>query len=94
MRQVVEPDAIELADAARATLATRRDAEELRSLGAYQPGQNEAFDRALALGERLDVWARQRPDERSDLATARGDLREALTPPAPPRPVARARRTR
>lgn len=94
MRQVAEPDAIELADAARATLATRRDAQELRSLGAYQPGQNEAFDRALALGERLDDWARQRPDERSDLATARSELREALTPPAPARAVPRSRRTR
>lgn len=93
MRQVADPASVELADAARATLATRRDAEELRSLGAYQPGQNEAFDRALALGQRLDIWARQRPDERSDLETARSDLREALTPPAPaPRPANRLRR--
>jgi len=58
-RAVSTPEARELAERARAALAARRDVEELRSLGAYQPGQNKQQDEALATGTRLDGWMRQ-----------------------------------
>jgi flagellum-specific ATP synthase len=73
-RQVSTPAALALAQAARSTLATRREIEELRSLGAYVAGANPAHDRVLALGEQLDDWARQDPEERSDMNTTRQAL--------------------
>ncbi len=63
--QVTAPAAQEQAQRARSLLATRREAEELRSLGAYIPGHNPAYDQAVALGKKLDEWMRQRPDERT-----------------------------
>ena len=62
-RRVARPEAIALADRARVTLAMRRQAMELQALGAYVPGANPELDRALAVGQRLDAWTRQRPDE-------------------------------
>ncbi|MBL4688145.1 MAG: FliI/YscN family ATPase [Nannocystaceae bacterium] len=95
MRQVASPEAVALADRTRAALAERRDVEDLRSLGAYQPGQNEAFDRALAVGERFDTWARQSPDESCDRQTALAQLEQVLAPPAPPATTAnRGRRVK
>jgi flagellum-specific ATP synthase len=50
-----------LAQGAREQLARRRQALELQSLGAYHPGANPTLDQALAVGEKLDAWARQPP---------------------------------
>jgi flagellum-specific ATP synthase len=61
-RNVTQPAQRELADKARGALAARRDVEELRSLGAYQPGQNKQQDEALATGVRLDGWMRQKEE--------------------------------
>ena len=54
-----------LARRVRALMATRREAEELRSLGAYVAGANPAFDEALTLGAKLDAWLRQEANERA-----------------------------
>ncbi len=62
-RRVATPSACALAERARVTLATRRQVQELQALGAHVPGANPAHDRALVTGQRLDGWARQRPDE-------------------------------
>ncbi len=62
-RRVATPEACAVADRARAALALRRQAMELQALGAYVPGSNPELDRALATGQRLDAWTRQRPDE-------------------------------
>ena len=35
--------------------------QELQALGAYTPGANASLDDALAIGERIDTWARQAP---------------------------------
>jgi FliI/YscN family ATPase len=72
-RKVSTPVMLQLATRARDTLARRRQAQELQSLGAYNVGANPMFDTALAIGEKLDGWARQTPHERSTHdATVRG----------------------
>ncbi|HEX3765011.1 MAG TPA: FliI/YscN family ATPase [Kofleriaceae bacterium] len=72
-RRVSTPAMLQLASRTRELLARRRQAQELQALGAYTPGANPALDTALALGERIDAWARQAPDEPSPHdATVRG----------------------
>ena len=72
-RRVSTPAMLQFATRARDQLSRRRQAQELQSLGAYTAGTNPAFDTALALGERLDTWARQAPHEPSTHdATIRG----------------------
>jgi flagellum-specific ATP synthase len=72
-RRVSTPVMLHLATRARELLARRRQAQELQALGAYTAGANPTFDTALALGERIDAWARQAPHERSTHdATVRG----------------------
>ena len=78
MRQVCDDDALTLANQARSALAQRSEVEDLRRLGAYQPGQNAEFDRVMELGVRLDGWARQTPEEHSDRASALQSLASAL----------------
>jgi FliI/YscN family ATPase len=62
-RRVVPAAKVKLANAARGVLARRKQVAELQALGAYNPGTNAQLDTALALGDRLDAWARQAPDE-------------------------------
>ena len=82
-RQVTSSDVQALAVRARAVLAKRREAEELRSLGAYVPGASSDYDEALLLGGALDVWLRQSSDEKSELETTLAGLRAALVLPTP-----------
>lgn len=49
-----------LMEKGRGMLATRREVDELKSLGAYVPGTNATNDEALALGARFDTWAKQK----------------------------------
>jgi flagellum-specific ATP synthase len=77
-RRVATPEAIAIADRARAVLATRRQAMELQALGAYVPGSNAELDRALAVGQRLDAWNRQAPDETSAWSESLRRLAAAL----------------
>jgi flagellum-specific ATP synthase len=62
---------------ARGILASRREVEELKSLGAYTAGANPAHDEALALGARLDGWSAQASDERSSLTDTFASLAKA-----------------
>jgi flagellum-specific ATP synthase len=66
-----------LASATRRVLAVRKEAEDLRSLGAYVPGQNPAFDDALERGRKLDAWAQQ-GDERVPVQTTLSLLRQLV----------------
>jgi flagellar biosynthesis/type III secretory pathway ATPase len=64
---------LHLAMRVRDQLSRRRQAQELQALGAYTAGANAMLDTALALGERIDAWARQAPHEPSTQdATLRG----------------------
>jgi flagellum-specific ATP synthase len=49
----------QLMQKARTLLSLKREAEELRSLGAYTPGVNPSYDRALQLGVKVEHWSRQ-----------------------------------
>ena len=72
-RKVASSTMLALASAARDQLARRRQAQELQALGAYTQGANAMLDRALAIGDRIDQWARQTPHEATDIeATVRG----------------------
>ena len=71
-----------LARRARAMLATRREAEELRSLGAYVPGANPTYDLALSVGVKLDDWMRQEPDEKATFEASVAELTRLLPPAA------------
>ena len=79
-RQVTELPAHDLMQRAREGLAQRKLVQELQSLGAYTPGTNAGYDQSLALGKRLDEWARQGPDTRSDYETTMARLAAALEP--------------
>jgi flagellum-specific ATP synthase len=68
----------QLASSARGMLARRHQAQELQALGAYNPGANPALDTALAIGERFDTWAKQTPQERSDIESTIRGLASAL----------------
>jgi flagellum-specific ATP synthase len=72
-RRVSTPVMLHLSMRVREQLSRRRQAQELQALGAYTAGANQVLDTALALGERIDGWARQAPHERSTHdATVRG----------------------
>lgn len=77
-RRVASATTLALATRARDQLSRRRQAQELQALGAYSPGANAVLDTALAVGERIDGWARQRPDERSHVETTLRGLAAAV----------------
>jgi flagellum-specific ATP synthase len=78
VRQVTTPDAQQLMTQARTVLATQKEVDELRSLGAYVPGTNPVFDQAVAIGGRIARWARQSPSECASYAEAMGALNAAV----------------
>jgi len=80
--RVTTPEVQMLARRARAMLATRREAEELRSLGAYVPGANPTYDLALSVGVKLDDWMRQEPDEKATFEASVAELTRLLPAPA------------
>ena len=80
--RVTSGEVQQVARRARGLLALRKEAEELRSLGAYVPGANPAYDEALAFGGRFDQWSRQELSERSGLDPAVAGLARILQPVA------------
>ena len=64
---VCSEEELRVASTARALLSDFREAEELRSLGAYTPGQSQKYDRALERGPRLLEWTAQHHDHISRL---------------------------
>ncbi|HTE55978.1 MAG TPA: FliI/YscN family ATPase [Kofleriaceae bacterium] len=79
-RQVTDKTAHDLMQRAREALSQRKLVQELQSLGAYTPGTNPGYDQSLSTGRRLDEWARQAPDVRSDYSTTMTRLTAALEP--------------
>ncbi len=73
-RAVIDGVSQQLVQKARTVMARRREAEDLRSLGAYVAGSNPAFDEALALAGPLDGWLRQASHETVDYATGMRSL--------------------
>ena len=84
MGQVIEPDHKEDAARFRELLASARAAEDLRSLGAYEPGASARHDQALQIAPALREFIAQRPDERAGLEQTRAQLTELLEADASP----------
>ena len=82
-RRVASPELTALAIRCREALARRKQALELRALGAYVPGANPAFDRALVVGEQIDEWARQLPEHAASYPETLRGLAAALSEGAP-----------
>jgi flagellum-specific ATP synthase len=59
MSEVVTAGHMEIASAARRTLAVLQRNRQMVDLGAYEPGSNHELDRALAVREALEAWLRQ-----------------------------------
>lgn len=76
--RVADADAQKLMERARSILSTRKEVEEMRSLGAYVAGAYAPHDEAVAVGDKLDQWARQRTGEHTDYTEMLGRLRSAL----------------
>jgi flagellum-specific ATP synthase len=79
MSDIVPDELIQLAAEARDILATYREAEDLITIGAYKPGQNQRVDRAVAVIEHLNAFLRQRSDTKSPLEESWGQLKGLLT---------------
>ena len=77
-RRVASATILAFATRSRDQLARRKQAQELQALGAYTPGVNPVLDGALAIGDRIDSWARQTPHEASDFDTTVRSLGAAL----------------
>jgi len=77
-RRVAGAATTALASRAREVLAQRKQAHELQALGAYTVGVNKDLDHALALGIRIDAWARQTPEQASTHELALAGLTAAL----------------
>ncbi len=88
---VATKEQLALAAKARGILAMEKDTQELKSLGAYVPGQNPAADAAVEIGARIGEWSRQASDEASTAAEALTKLQALLNKPvsAPARGGAR-----
>jgi flagellum-specific ATP synthase len=78
LTKVTNRDQQAVITAARRLLSARKEAEELRSLGAYTPGVHPPYDQALAFGDRFDRWAQQRNDERTGYDQTMGSLVGAI----------------
>jgi len=77
-RRVAGAATTALASRAREVLAQRKQAHELQALGAYTVGVNKDLDHALAVGVRIDAWARQTPEQASTHELALAGLTAAL----------------
>jgi flagellum-specific ATP synthase len=83
-RRVAAADLTALATRCREVLFRRKQALELQALGAFMPGSNPSLDRALALGARVDEWARQAPEHPSTYRDTVGSLLAAMQEAALP----------
>lgn len=68
--KVTTPEQRAGAAKARAALATLREVEELRSLGAYVPGAQPELDREVDRAQRILAYCRQGTHERTSLSEA------------------------
>ncbi len=79
MRDIVEPQHLQLSARVREVLATYREAEDLVNIGAYAPGSNSRIDFALGRIEAVNRFLRQGMNEGVDLEASLLEL-QALFP--------------
>jgi len=82
-RDLLNPEQITLAAAAREHLAVYRRNQDLINIGAYPAGSNPAIDQAIALHEPLAKFLRQGITEGFATAQSWPMLSQTLAPPAP-----------
>lgn len=78
MSDIVPPEVVSLAEQSRDILATYREAEDLITIGAYKPGQNQRVDRAVTLIDGLNAFLKQKSTERCGLEESWKALAEVL----------------
>lgn len=64
MTDIVQPELVEFASHTRDMLATYREAEDLITIGAYKPGQNQNLDQAVSLNKPLTEFLTQKPKDK------------------------------
>ncbi len=79
MRNVISQSARGHSERARAALAIHTEAEDLISIGAYQPGKHAPTDEAIRLEPALRRFLCQEPSSSVDLDQSFADLAEALS---------------
>ena len=80
MNDVVSPEHQRLAQQFRAVLQDLESARELRSVGAYRPGSDPDFDRAMKHADALEGYLRQRRDEVAGFDASLQGLRALMAP--------------
>lgn len=78
MPAVVDRSVVERSEVARDILATYREAEDLITIGAYKPGQNQKIDRAVALIDRLNAFLKQNAKDKVSLEQSISELKAIL----------------
>ncbi|MCL4132194.1 UNVERIFIED_CONTAM: hypothetical protein GTU68_034590 [Idotea baltica] len=63
MNEIVQSELIDFSQHTRDMLATYKEAEDLITIGAYQPGQNAKLDQAVKLNDSLIEFLKQKPNE-------------------------------
>jgi flagellum-specific ATP synthase len=81
-RDLLQPEQLNFAAAAREHLAVYRKNQDLINIGAYPAGSNAAMDRAIALHEPLNKFLRQGVDEGFTAAQSWASLAKILATPA------------
>jgi len=82
-RDLLQPEQISLAAAAREHLAVYRKNQDLINIGAYPAGSNPVIDQAIALHDPLNRFLRQGVAEGFAAAQSWSLLAKTLSPPAP-----------
>lgn len=74
MPDIVKPEIVKMAAAARDLLATYQEAEDLITIGAYKPGQNTKVDLAVQKIDALNAFLKQYSDEGCKIEQCWSDL--------------------
>lgn len=64
MSDIAPPQAVQIATMMRDIIASYQDAEDLITIGAYKPGQNQRVDRAVQKIDKVNAFLRQSSDEK------------------------------
>lgn len=78
MSQVLTPDALELAQLARASMAIYKENEDLIKIGAYQSGSDDDVDIAISLHKAITSFLKQKVDQKFSLAETQNLLRRVI----------------
>jgi flagellum-specific ATP synthase len=77
-KDIITPEAYDLAFRARDILATYRDTEDLITIGAYKPGQNQRVDNAVQREEGLRHFLCQKAQEHTNIEDSWSLLKQVV----------------